>query len=303
MCQRKARYPIVHYNSLFLCTFSVFHCGSLYIFFPCCTLLIYCTTSFSLLHVAMFSFCILLLFLFNSSHDVIFSCCAFISYYFQRCTQEPEKHLRWRALQQWFLAVKYCCKALHLRCCWWSWLRLYHCLKSVRIRRYSGPHFPAFGLNTERYSVSPYSVRMQKNVDHNNSEYGHFSRSVLFACFTFLYVAIFSCCTFLILKNIENEWRQKTQPKKRPYTQRLELISLSLWYLNTFSLLCSFEWLIKWKWTNVLFCWKRICLPRLETTKTRMRFNFISSRHKILSVSCRYFNYDIENKWPGLQLY
>ena len=26
--------------------------------------------------------------------------------------------------------------------------------KSVRIRSYSGPHFPAFGLNTERYGVS-----------------------------------------------------------------------------------------------------------------------------------------------------
>ena len=30
-----------------------------------------------------------------------------------------------------------------------------HCVKSVRIPRYSGPHFPAFGLNMESYSVSP----------------------------------------------------------------------------------------------------------------------------------------------------
>ena len=29
-----------------------------------------------------------------------------------------------------------------------------HWVKSVRIRSYSGPYFPAFGLNTERYSVS-----------------------------------------------------------------------------------------------------------------------------------------------------
>ena len=29
-----------------------------------------------------------------------------------------------------------------------------HCVKSVRIRSYSGPHFSAFGLNTERYSIS-----------------------------------------------------------------------------------------------------------------------------------------------------
>ena len=29
-----------------------------------------------------------------------------------------------------------------------------HYVKSVRIRSYSGPYFPAFGLNTERYGVS-----------------------------------------------------------------------------------------------------------------------------------------------------
>ena len=49
-----------------------------------------------------------------------------------------------------------------------------HCVKSVRIRSYSGPHFPAFGLNTERYGISPHSVRMRENADQNNSEYGHF---------------------------------------------------------------------------------------------------------------------------------
>ena len=31
---------------------------------------------------------------------------------------------------------------------------IWYCVKSVRIRSYSGPYFPAFGLNTERYSVS-----------------------------------------------------------------------------------------------------------------------------------------------------
>ena len=31
-----------------------------------------------------------------------------------------------------------------------------HCVKSVRIRSYSGPHFPAFGLNTVRYCLSPH---------------------------------------------------------------------------------------------------------------------------------------------------
>ena len=31
-----------------------------------------------------------------------------------------------------------------------------HCMKSVRIRSFSCPYFPAFRLNTARYSVSPY---------------------------------------------------------------------------------------------------------------------------------------------------
>ena len=30
---------------------------------------------------------------------------------------------------------------------------IFHCVKSIRIRGYSGTHFPAFGLNTERYSL------------------------------------------------------------------------------------------------------------------------------------------------------
>ena len=29
-----------------------------------------------------------------------------------------------------------------------------HCVKSIRIWNYSGPYFPLFGLNTERYGVS-----------------------------------------------------------------------------------------------------------------------------------------------------
>ena len=41
--------------------------------------------------------------------------------------------------------------------------------KSVRIRSFSCPFFPAFGLNTERYS---------ENTDQKDSEYGLFSRSV-----------------------------------------------------------------------------------------------------------------------------
>ena len=43
-------------------------------------------------------------------------------------------------------------------------LRIPHCMKSVRIRSFSGPFFAAFGLNT----------------GEKNSGYKHFSRSVFF---------------------------------------------------------------------------------------------------------------------------
>ena len=54
-----------------------------------------------------------------------------------------------------------------------------HCVKSVRIS-YSCPHFPSFRLNTGRCGISvripPYSVRMRRNEDQNNSQHGHFTQ-------------------------------------------------------------------------------------------------------------------------------
>ena len=40
------------------------------------------------------------------------------------------------------------------------------CVKSVRIRSYSGSHFPVFELNTERPE--------KLNADQKNTKYGHF---------------------------------------------------------------------------------------------------------------------------------
>ena len=42
------------------------------------------------------------------------------------------------------------------------------------------PHFPKFGLNTEKYYLSVFSPNVRKcgkNADQNTSEYGHFLRS------------------------------------------------------------------------------------------------------------------------------
>ena len=57
-----------------------------------------------------------------------------------------------------------------------------HCVKTVRIPSYSGPHFPAFGLNTERYSVSPriqsecgrMRARITRNTDTFQAVMGSF---------------------------------------------------------------------------------------------------------------------------------
>ena len=43
-------------------------------------------------------------------------------------------------------------QCFHLNCA--KFFRTIHCVKSVRILSFSGPYFPAFGLNTERYGVS-----------------------------------------------------------------------------------------------------------------------------------------------------
>ena len=50
-----------------------------------------------------------------------------------------------------------------------------HYVKSIYIRSFSGPYFPAFGLHTERYGVK--YGKMPENTDQKNSEYGHFLRS------------------------------------------------------------------------------------------------------------------------------
>ena len=79
-----------------------------------------------------------------------------------------------------------CCFGFYT--CWqlyynqkWKWGQkivekvLLHCVKSVLIQSYSGPHFPAFGLNTERYSVS---LRIQSECGEirtrKNPVSGHF---------------------------------------------------------------------------------------------------------------------------------
>ena len=60
---------------------------------------------------------------------------------------------------------------------------LLHCVKSVRIRTFPDPYFPAF---EEILCISPYSIQMRENTEQKNSEYRHFSCSITFFLFHFI---------------------------------------------------------------------------------------------------------------------
>ena len=62
-------------------------------------------------------------------------------------------------------------KRAHHRCLTNS--GIHHCVKSARIRSFSGPYFPAFRPNMERRG----NAGMRKNKGQKNSQYGHFLRS------------------------------------------------------------------------------------------------------------------------------
>ena len=50
------------------------------------------------------------------------------------------------------IIIKY--SSTHQFCACYFKIKRQHSVKGVRIRSYSGPYFPVFGVNTERYSVS-----------------------------------------------------------------------------------------------------------------------------------------------------
>ena len=67
---------------------------------------------------------------------------------------------------------------------------VFHCLKSVHIRSYSGPHFPEFRLNKERNSVSL----------HIQSEYGKMRTRIPLNTDTFY--AVYTCRCWSLFSTI-----------------------------------------------------------------------------------------------------
>ena len=59
----------------------------------------------------------------------------------------------------------------------WKYFNHNHCVKSVRTRWFSSIFSHIWTKYGEILRISPYSVRMWKNMDQKNSEYGNFLRS------------------------------------------------------------------------------------------------------------------------------
>ena len=93
----------------------------------------------------------------------------------------------------------------------------------------------------------------------------YFFYVTLFSYYIIFMLHFLSCCTK------DRQHNQKMTIHSAPWT----CFTFILISYNTFVILYRFEWLIKWKGTNILFCWKIICLPTLEIFKTSMWIKFI----------------------------
>ena len=103
---------------------------------------------------------------------------------------------------------------------------LCHCVKSVDIRSFSGPHIAAFGLSTERWlsSLRILPEWSDQGTDQKNSKYGHFSRSLYFDfCFCSLLNASLYC------NNIESH-----PEKNGKYYTRCEALLIGKVFENIF---------------------------------------------------------------------
>ena len=78
----------------------------------------------------------------------------------------------------------------------WRWMSgLLHCVKSIRIRSYSGPHFLTFGLNSKRYSVS---LRIQSECEKMRTKITPNTSTFYAVLHISLIYQITICCSIVI---------------------------------------------------------------------------------------------------------
>ena len=103
-----------------------------------------------------------------------FQLCPLFTWEFTLCARNWFKYIiLGMNFEEWILLSA--CKTIYLA--HGSRSILWHCVKGVHIRSFSGPHFNAFWPNTESYSVS---LLIQSECG-KNSEQGHFSRIVKYS--------------------------------------------------------------------------------------------------------------------------
>ena len=109
-----------------------------------------------------------------------------------------------------------------------------YCVKSVQIRSFfSGPYFPKFGLNTERYRASlRIPSKYGKTRARKNSVFGHFSHSVIIRkivkrTFKFLEQVFNLCLTILWMLLIIKLTRWTAKFCIEPYSVVWTIISNS----------------------------------------------------------------------------
>ena len=80
-----------------------------------------------------------------------------------------------------------CCLYLIYNASSLTYFANYHCVKSVRIRSYSGSHFSRIFLHSDLIQrdtppyLSVFSPNAGKNSNQNKSEYAHFLRSLYYS--------------------------------------------------------------------------------------------------------------------------
>ena len=115
----------------------------------------------------------------------------------------------------------------------WSQVSGCHYVKSVLIRSYSGPYFPAFGLNTKRYGVS---LRIQ-------SECGKIQTRITPNTDTFY--AVFFYAEFLLQSSdyvSDTCYTESSIPLTK--TKRFDVISSSLFHDGDCLLCKSMDWFL-----------------------------------------------------------
>ena len=88
-----------------------------------------------------------------------------------------------------------------------------HCVKSVPVRSYSGPYYPAFGLNAERYSVSvsiqSERVKIQTRITPNTDTF-HLLYEML--CAIWYHLFNFNLKNVKLLLTVYNVTKSNTPP-------------------------------------------------------------------------------------------